>query len=379
MSAKDLKCPKCGQKVYSADPVCFSCGEDLRVKQRQASEPAATPPPPGPRQPVRPVAPAGPLPDMGPTAHPPPPPGPGYATSARHSAVGPGRVPVGGGFFDKLARGWEFMKQSLVMWRENPGLIVPSVISLFSLLAFYVVVYLALVQFGLWERLMSDEGEGGIVEYAIGIPVLLLAYMITYFFVGMTIHLVDAHLRGETASLGAAYADSLKNMPAMALLAVLSTVVSLIASKVREKGGFFTRTAANVGEAAWHAATYLVLPVIICEDVPLKQAMKRAHALHKSHFSDLLIAEFGVRLVSQVIGFVAVFVAVGQGVLLVSLGGTALLIVGIVIGVIVISVAMVFTTYLRTAYYTCLYLWAAALEEATVPVPAPAPLAYAFA
>ena len=43
--------------------------------------------------------------------------------------------------------------------------------------------------------------------------------------------------------------------------------------------------------------------------------------------------------------------------------------------VLLVLTVSVFTSYLTTAYYTCLYMWAVATEAAGAPVPAPAPLA----
>jgi hypothetical protein len=82
-----------------------------------------------------------------------------------------------------------------------------------------------------------------------------------------------------------------------------------------------------------------------------------------------------VGLVNRVIGSVVMVLAAGGSAALFYLVGPATL--PLIIGLLVLTVLVVsvFTSYLNTAYYTCLYLWATATEAATAPVPAPAPLA----
>jgi hypothetical protein len=52
--------------------------------------------------------------------------------------------------------------------------------------------------------------------------------------------------------------------------------------------------------------------------------------------------------------------------------------IGITVGGTMFSLFVAFSTYLRMAYYTCLYQWAAAVEKEGQNAPAPLPLAIAL-
>jgi len=58
--------------------------------------------------------------------------------------------------------------------------------------------------------------------------------------------------------------------------------------------------------------------------------------------------------------------------------GTTALIVGFTVGGTMFALFAAFSTYLRMAYYTCLYLWAADVENQGQAAPAPLPLAIAL-
>ncbi|MCP4445931.1 MAG: hypothetical protein GY811_11385 [Myxococcales bacterium] len=90
----------------------------------------------------------------------------------------------------------------------------------------------------------------------------------------------------------------------------------------------------------------------------------------------IAIGDVGVRLVTNLIG-VLVFVLL-FGVLYVSfgvVGGAAGSVIGVMIGGTILSLFAAFASYLRMAYYTCLYIWAADLLDKGPKAQAPLPLA----
>ena len=352
-----LTCPRCGADIVYTDAQCMSCGARLD-QGRLADAPAV----------------AGDTLEVEVEAA-----RPEYEVSPHHAQPwDPSRMPTGGGFWVKLERGWIFLKQAMTMWLRDKDLLIPSILGLLNLLVFFGLCYWALRAAGLWDQLMAEDGESKLLFWALALPLTLAAYIITYFYTAMTVNLIDTHLRGRDAKLGEALQDALKNVGALISLAVLSMVVAAISSAVRGRGSRARGLAAEAIDKTWQAATYLMLPIIIIEDVPLREAMTRAWQLHRGRLSDVVVAEIGVTLINKILGTLALLVAIGLGALLV-LASTALLPVAIAIAAGVISFAMIFTSYLRTAYYTCLYLWAAAAEAADQPVAAPKPLAEAVA
>jgi hypothetical protein len=127
---------------------------------------------------------------------------------------------------------------------------------------------------------------------------------------------------------------------------------------------------------------------VVIDDLNLKDGLSRIWQITKENLLLIGISTVGVGLVTGLIGF---FLGLGGAVLgfalgygfFVLLGGeTAGLVVGIALGALIffgsVMVASVISTYTRTAYHTCLYLWARATEKARagavkLPVAAPAP------
>jgi hypothetical protein len=150
------------------------------------------------------------------------------------------------------------------------------------------------------------------------------------------------------------------------------------------------RGAANLLEALWTEASYLILPAMVIDDLNLKEGMQRVLNITKQNLLLIGISTVGVRWVTGLIGFVLGFgglviaLAIGGGSVYLAGGINAVSIIGIAFAALifftVVMVASVIGSYTSIAYHTCLYIWARDVEKAQtagqpIRVAAPAPLA----
>ncbi len=273
------------------------------------------------------------------------------------------------GLLDSLRRGWTFATESWGLALRHPPLRVLPL----ALVA--VMLLLAVTLLGLSSALgvRLDEGEGILLDAGAAF-VASFAY---FFLMGATVSAVEVALRGGRPSLREALLDAGKNIGGIATLALVSTVVELLARALRPRrgrgaGDALLGLAASAIQAAWTVLAFLLLPAIIVEDIPFGEAMRRVREIHARGLLPIAVGEVGVRLVGNLVMFGAVLLIVGIAFLaLAVLPGAAGAILAIVLGVAVLAVAAAFQLYTRAAYYTCLYVWAAAAAEAGAPAPAP--------
>lgn len=359
---QELSCPRCGAKIFITDEQCMACGAELERGQLVEAEP---PPAPGGRE----ATPVGPAPV-----------GVEYRTLPGAPVLNWGDIPVGGGLFDMLSRSWSFFIAAMRMLFGYPLMLVPSLLSTLVAAAVLGAGYLVMHASGVWQLYMdAPQGATPWQFWAMAVPFVLLSYAAMMAFMGMVVHMVGGYLKGQRATLRQAFADVVRNFPALFYLAVVNTVVDLLTSLAREKRrSAATEALTEAVEAAKRVSNHLLVPVIMLEDKPLKEAAKRAYALFRRRVIDVVIAEAGLLLANKVIGVVlgapllaaVAWAAVAAKVLLP-------LMIAVAVGVLVVQEAV--TGFVRVAYYTCLYLWAAAMEsKATELVPAPEPLAIAL-
>ena len=291
----------------------------------------------------------------------------------------PRRLHSGRGLMDSLRRGWAFVKEALAMALRDKDLLVPSTIAVFANLIVIAGLGGILHLTGDLGAVTSDDEAMSTAGYATLVVATLIMYIISYFFTGMTVRLIDVHLRGEDAKLGNAFTDVMKHAGGILSLAVASLVVSLIAGAVRGRSrGGMRRAAADTMQRGWMAITYLLLPVMILEDTSFMKSTGRAKSLHAHNVIQIVVGELGLMIGARVIG--AVIISIAVIIAFVSFyAAPALLPIGVGVALLLIVLATAFNAYVRTAFYTCLYLWAVAMETVGEQAPAPAPLRTAFA
>lgn len=366
----EMTCPACGERIYPGDQRCVSCGARLDEGRLVGDDAGAARQGSGPERGVDVADAAFPAGD---TAF-----GRGgvdrVSYDTRPGRWDPSALAVGRGLFDSLSRGWAFLKESIAMAFRDRDLFIPSVLSVLANLVLLGGLAGLLYLTGNIDAVFGDDAEEiTLAGYIVLFVVAFISYLITYFFTGMTVHLVDVHLRGEDAKLGSAFADSVKNFGGIAALAVASLVVALIAGAIRGRGRGLRRAAADTVERGWIAVTYLLLPIMILEDAPFMRSTQRAQGLHRHNVIQIVVGELGLmlatRLLSGLVTVIGIALAVGSYFIT-----PALLPAGIGVAVLLLIFAMAFFAYVRTAFYTCLYLWAVAMETVGEEAPAPAPL-----
>jgi hypothetical protein len=199
---------------------------------------------------------------------------------------------------------------------------------------------------------------------------------------GMTIIMVFGYLVGERVSIGQALTAALMRLPNIILLALIGTILDILIKTLRRERGILGSLVAHIIEMIWTAASFLVMPAIMIDGLTFTGAIKRTKDVAKRNIIPIGVGEVAVRGVTWAVSFLATLVIiaflVGFTTLLPSVPAIIPAVVAILAWVAVISI---FNVYVRTVYYTSLYVWTVATEEAEAAggrVWVPAPLAEAL-
>ena len=206
----------------------------------------------------------------------------------------------------------------------------------------------------------------------------------------MTVYMVYGYLAEGDGRMDKAWGIVRRDFLDILSLAAASTVVNLVLSFIRGRGGSGGRNLlSGLVDTLWTEATYLVMPAMVIEDISLKDGLKRATQIVRDNLLLVGVTVVGVKAVTTMIGFLlgATGITLGLGVSLGLIGLTNGAVPGVVSGItlgvliaaVFIMVAVVISSYTATAYHTCLYLWARDVEKAqqsgqeiqTVTPPAP--------
>src|SRR6187401_2979453 len=121
------------------------------------------------------------------------------------------------GFVESFKKGWSFMKAAFAMARQDRKLLAPSVYQVLLSVLYFVGWVAALIAI--------DPNWSDGTWTVVSIIAVFGSFLIFYFFCGMTVNMIDVHLKGGTPSLSEGARDAGKNFIAIVFLALVSTII----------------------------------------------------------------------------------------------------------------------------------------------------------
>ena len=235
--------------------------------------------------------------------------------------------------FTRMKQGWELTKKAWSVVREHPGLaklpLIGGVLAVVAALVFVVPGLLLAA---------SDLDSTRLVGYVlIAIGSYLASFVVIYYNVILAGAANDA-LEGREPDVAAARQTARNRIPTIAGWALISALVSVMFSIIRERGGILGQLAATFGAAIWGLVTFLVVPVLALEGVGPVDAIKRSGSLVRQRWGQQVTGNLVIGGIATVFSFIGVGAMVG-GVYLIATGsawavlGGALVLLGLVVAV----------------------------------------------
>lgn len=234
-----------------------------------------------------------------------------------------------------------------------------------------------------WEVLRADKellwipilsfGAGTVVAATFAVPTVLvvdrespltyavafLAYValayVTVFFNAALVSAADERLRGGDPTVGSALRGAAARAGRILPWAVVSATVSVLLRAVGERAGLLGRIAAGMAGIAWALVTFLVIPVLVFEDVGVGQAIRRSGQLFRRTWGENVVAQVGFGL----LGVLATLPALLAIVAVAATGSGVAIGVGIGLAVLWMVGVAVFLSALNAVFQTALYRYAA--------------------
>lgn len=250
-------------------------------------------------------------------------------------------------------------KSSWAVIRQDRELLALPVLS-----ALASVVTIALFAFPVYSSLSSTgtattAGVEGSAEASpltavlVALAYLVLAF-ITVFFNAALVHASNERMSGGDPTLASALGGARSRVGRILSWAIVSATVSYVIRAIQERAGILGSVLGFLGGMAWAAVTFLVLPILVIEDVGPIDAVKRSAALLRTAWGEGLAGHVGLGL----IGFLAMlpFIALAAvGIAAAQVAVTAPAIVIAVFGGVAVVIVM---SALSVVYQTALYRFA---------------------
>ena len=246
---------------------------------------------------------------------------------------------------------WAIAKRSWAVLKSDKTLAWFPVLS--ALGSLIVVAVLG----GLIALMGIDSSSTGDSLAPIGWVLIVVGYlalaMVQTYFLAALVAGADMRLRGNDSSVRAGLDIANSRLHRLLPWAIVTATVTMVLQAIEERFGIVGRIVAGLVGMAWNLLTFLVVPILVLEDLAVRPALTRSKDLFKKTWGENVIGQGGLGLVG--------FLAMLPGLLLLFVGislGTAAAIVLGGIGIVWVLVSSVVVSALGGIYRTALYHFA---------------------
>jgi hypothetical protein len=266
-------------------------------------------------------------------------------------------------FFTRAERSWQLVQASWNVLRSDRELLVLPAISGVTAIALGVGFLALAMGAGTFERMQDGQaGHIAVSLYAAIFIWYIIQYFIIFFFNTALVAAALARLNGADPTLKEALALAASRSGQIFGYAVISATVGILLHAFSERLGLIGRIMESVIGVAWTAATFLVVPVLVVENVGPMEAIRRSASLLRRSWGENLIGNGGISFaIGCACGFFGI-VGIGGGTLAMQSGDTALSISLYAVAFAGILATLLVGSALSAVYTAALYCYAA-LDE----------------
>ncbi len=197
----------------------------------------------------------------------------------------------------------------------------------------------------------TDLGQSpGAIGAVLGVFLLIVLSFIQVFFQGALVSGANERLTGGDPTVRSSIAGATARIHRLIPWALMVVTVNLILRAVEERVPSIGRLLAGLASSAWAVLTFLVMPVMIIEDVGPIEAVKKSSSLFRRTWGENLASQVGFGVLAFLAALPAMIVF-GIGVAVGGLPAVPLYVVAFGWVALVLAAVSAMTAIFQTALY----------------------------
>jgi hypothetical protein len=236
--------------------------------------------------------------------------------------------------FARISNSWELVKASWAVLRSDKELIVFPIVSVIGTIIVIISFAIPMFTAGLFEAMAAERGDDlSIIGYVVSFLFYLVLYTVIFFCNTALVGAAMIRLDGGDPTLGDGFRIAGERFGKILGFALISATVGMILRAISERGGIIGQIVSSIFGVVWSVATFLVVPVLVIEDVGPVDAIKRSTALLKKTWGEQLAGDLGLGAFFGLLYFVIFFVT---AILMFALAQVSMTLAFVVVGVAVL-------------------------------------------
>jgi hypothetical protein len=209
----------------------------------------------------------------------------------------------------RIGLSWELMRRCLVVLREEPGLLVLSLLGMVAGLLVAASFFVPMHAAGI-PLVPGSSGVAGRLQWFLWALLYLVGMLVTTFTNAAVVAAALVRLRGGRLTTGEALRAAFACARPLAGWAILAGTVGYLLTVAQRHADLLGRVVGGLAGVAWSVATFLVIPVLVVEGVEARQAIARSTALVRRTWGEQVVSTVSFGYVFFLLAMPAVVVGV---------------------------------------------------------------------
>jgi hypothetical protein len=259
--------------------------------------------------------------------------------------------------FESLSRSWALVKASLNVLRADKELIVYPLVSMIAVLVVTLSFFIPLAATGFF-RIFTDNEALSFSSIIVLFLLYLVDYTVTFYCTSALVAGALLRLRGGDPTLTYGFQEANKRLPNILGYAMIAATIGVVLQLIRERADSLGQFIIGMAGTAWNIVTFLVVPVLVAENVSPLDAIRRSFELLKKTWGEQIVGNFSINVVFSLIlfGVCIVFVLLLVGAISADVPALAILV--FLLGTVAILGLLLLSSALNGIYTAALYRYA---------------------
>lgn len=256
--------------------------------------------------------------------------------------------------FERLARSWSLVKASASVLQADKELMLFPALSAVALLCVTAGFAVPMVL-----TLNPDSQAAGPLHFVVGFLFYLVSYFVIFFCNSALVGASLIRLRGGDPTLSDGFRIAFGKVGTIFGYALIAATVGMVLRAIQERAGLIGRIIVGLMGIAWSLASFLVVPVLVTEEVGPIDAVKRSTLLLKKTWGEQFVGNFSIGSISGLAIFGVFLVTIPLAIVVGSTGSIPLLVTVIALGVFSVMAISLISATLTGIYTAAVYRYAA--------------------
>ncbi len=258
---------------------------------------------------------------------------------------------------ERFKNSWELVKQSWGVLKQDRELAVFPLMAGIASLLIMATFLIPMIVAGAFDSFVN-EGGIGIASYIVLFFFYVATYFVTIFANSALVGAALIRLRGGDPTVKDGLRIAREHIGQIFSYAVIAATVGLVLQMISERSGAIGKIVTGLIGLAWSLATFLVVPVLVTEDLGPVDAIKRSGNLLKKTWGEQVAGNFGIGAIFGLVTFGIIVLFVPLLIVAISAESVALIIAAIAFLIIALITIALVSSALNGIYAAAVYQYA---------------------